>query len=912
MNGVGKTQIWVVLLLFLAFPPIVVYSQSGQESLHVKDMQDLHVEKKTNLTISPKVSGELAKLPISFSVENDPSHGIVDPIGAMLIYKPNDNYTGPDSFTFKAVAISRTSNMTNSSNIGKASLTVNPSSTSQLVFVAPPEQRAGWAFGISLIIVLLIFVIAYIVIRKIRMRQTKKIKPRFWDIIRDDNWYPSLAIFQFLLWTGIVLFAYFGISLTRLFSGVGVITEIPSTLLIVMGISAAVPVVGAVISNFQYAGTTPPGVVPTKEVPSDQVRKKLPGFKTMLMENDKITLPRFQMFAWTWIGIIAYLGLLFVEVNTKMGYVESLIIPSLPILLVSLMGLSQVTYLTAKSVKPSFFSINEVRPSKLRLQKENNLITVLGSNFGQGNKGTVWIEYYPPVTEDEKIENSPLTAKEKQRMDEKEIKASEEEWANEYMYSNFRLQYQVNATQKMPREDHRIVATLDNIKDKLKPQKYVVRVEKDGLLTYANSDAAFELTFTTATELYPADRATGIPIHSSITAKFNVPMRSSTFTNSTFIIRDSNRNEVPGTVSLDGKIATFKPTNNLSYNTQYTVTIANDVSDEDGFTTPFDITWSFKTENSFPSVTSTTSVTPTPTTSVTPIPTTSVTPIPTTSVTPIPTTSVTPIPTTSVTPIPTTSVTPIPTPTTSVTPTPTTPLKPTKPTDKELKKKMRGDDNIRLGAGIIFFNDYSSLKRCINSINEGVDIIFAIDGKFPTFPGDSQLSTDGSRELVNSYSKCLLVDCPKSEFEKREKYLEYCALYNIDILLIIDSDEFFLNDRDWETIRRNLKTAIFDRDKCEYNVYAVMLQCLENSQEFSPYPRIWYDPSRMEYYAGRHYYFRNKDMNKNNIPDQCDFVSRVIEGIELGHDHSLRSKYHLEGRLMYQTWLVDFERSLSK
>jgi hypothetical protein len=892
VNSVEKTQISVVLLLFLAFLPVVAYSQSGsdqdQKSLHVRDMPDLRVEKNTNLTISPKVvGGELGKLPIRFSVEEGPSHGVVDQSnGAMLTYMPNDNYTGPDDFAFKAIAINKTSDMTNSSNIGKASLTVNPSSTSQLVFVGTPEQRAGLAFGISLIIVLLIFVVAYIVIRKIRMRQTKKIKPRFWDIIRDDNWYPSLAIFQFLLWTGIVLFAYFGISLTRLFSGVGVIPDIPSTLLIVMGISAAVPVVGAVVSNFQYAGTTPPGVVPTKEVPSDQIRKKLPGFKTMLMENDKITLPRFQMFAWTWIGIIAYLGLLFVEVNTKMGYFESLLIPSLPILLVSLMGLSQVTYLTAKSVKPSFFSINEVRPNKLRLQKENNLITVLGSNFGQGNKGTVWIEYYPPVTEDEKNENSPLTAKEKQRMDDKEIKEYEKEWTNDYIYSSFRLQYQVNATQKMPREDHRIVVTLDNIKDKLKPQKYVVRVEKDGLLTYANSDAAFELTFTTATELYPADRATGIPIHSSITAKFSMPMQSSTFTNSSFILRDSNRNEVPGTVSSDGKIATFNPTNNLSYNTQYTVTIANDVSDEDGFTIPFDITWSFKTENSFPSVTPTTSVTPTPTTSVTPTPTTSVTPTPTTSVTPTPTTSVTPTPTASL-------------------------LKTNKPIDK-LKKKMRGDDNIRLGAGIIFFNDYSSLKRCINSINEGVDIIFAIDGKFPTFPGDSQFSTDGSRELVNSYSKCLLVDCPKSEFEKREKYLEYCALYTIDILLIIDSDEFVLNCCDWETIRRDLKTAIFDRDKCEYNVYAVMLQCLENSQDFAPYPRLWYDPLQMEYYAGRHYCFRNKDLNKNNIPNQPDFVSRVIEGIVLGHDHSLRSKYHLEGRSMYQTWLVNFERSLSK
>ena len=95
--------------------------------------------------------------------------------------------------------------------------------------------------------------------------------------------------------------------------------DIPEGLILVMGISAAVTVVNGVVSKVKYGETTPPNEPPTKEVPSDQIRKKLPGFRTMLMENDKITLPRFQMFAWTWIGIIAYLGLLFWEVDIKFG-----------------------------------------------------------------------------------------------------------------------------------------------------------------------------------------------------------------------------------------------------------------------------------------------------------------------------------------------------------------------------------------------------------------------------------------------------------------------------------------------------------------------------------------------------------------------------------------------------------------
>jgi len=502
-----KIQIAVVLSLFLAPTPITVHAQSDQDSLHVKDLPDLRVEKNTNLTIGRNVvSGELSKLPLSFSVKDAPTHGVVNINGAILTYMPNHNYTGPDGFTYTATVTNPTSNITNSSNIGKVSMTVNPTN-SKLVFVAPPEYRAGLAFSISLGIVFLIFVIAYFVISRMRMRQWKSIKPRFWDITRDDNWYPSLAIFQFLLWTGIVLFSYLGIALTRLFSGVGVFIDIPYTLILVMGISAAVPLTGAVVSDFKYGGTTPPGVYPTKEVPSDQIRKKLPGFKSMLMENDKITLPRFQMFAWTWIGIIAYLGLLFLEVNIKLGNFENLILPGLPILFVSLMGLSQVTYLTAKSVRPAFFSINEVRPRRIQLQERNNSITILGSNFG--NTGTVWLEYYPPVSDSEMKNCPPLSTKEilriRKQMGEEAVERSkrewEKEWAEDYRYLSTRVEYYYDVTPRtttttpnLKREDTRIVASVDEIMYNLKSQSYVVRVEKDGLLTYANSDATFEIT----------------------------------------------------------------------------------------------------------------------------------------------------------------------------------------------------------------------------------------------------------------------------------------------------------------------------------------------------------------------------------------------------------------------------------
>jgi Bacterial Ig-like domain len=337
------------------------------------------------------------------------------------------------------------------------------------------------------------------------------------------------------------------------------------------------------------------------------------------------------------------------------------------------------------------------------VNKGLNNLTILGSNFG--TIGTVWVEYYPPVSkwERDRYFTAP-SEKKKDRKKKEDDDISEKEWAEEFRYYRTRLEEQFNVTPKTPDwTDNRILISLDGIKGKLNHQKYVIRVEKDGLLTYANSDAAFEL-FQMVVQLNPDDGSINVPIYSSITAKFDEPIQISSF-----VLHDSNNNEVPGTFELNGLTATFKPSRNLHYNTRYQATLITGATDDIENPKRFEKTWSFTTEGSSPSITLTTSLTPADTTPLTSI-------------------------------------------------------------NKELGITVDGDNKIRIGVGIIFFNDYSSLKRCINSINDGVDIIFAIDGKFPNFPGNSYFSTDGSRELVKSYPKCLLVDCPRPEFEKRKKY----------------------------------------------------------------------------------------------------------------------------------------------
>ena len=82
-----------------------------------------------------------------------------------------------------------------------------------------------------------------------------------------------------------------------------------------------------------------------------------------------------------------------------------------------------------------------------------------------------------------------------------------------------------------------------------------------------------------------------------ISAIFNEPMDGTTLNSSTFTVRDSNGNNIPGTVSLgsDNKTATFTPLSPLVYSTEYIATINSGATDLAGNPLPTDNSWSFLT-----------------------------------------------------------------------------------------------------------------------------------------------------------------------------------------------------------------------------------------------------------------------------------------------------------------------------
>ncbi|NTV13902.1 MAG: DUF3494 domain-containing protein [Desulfobulbaceae bacterium] len=88
--------------------------------------------------------------------------------------------------------------------------------------------------------------------------------------------------------------------------------------------------------------------------------------------------------------------------------------------------------------------------------------------------------------------------------------------------------------------------------------------------------AAQDLTAPTVTLTNPANLVSGVPLNSTVTAKFSEDMDGLTISNVTFSVAG-----VPGLVNYDAlsRVATFDPTSDLAPSTTYTATITNSVKD---------------------------------------------------------------------------------------------------------------------------------------------------------------------------------------------------------------------------------------------------------------------------------------------------------------------------------------------
>lgn len=150
----------------------------------------------------------------------------------------------------------------------------------------------------------------------------------------------SLARTQLGVWTVVIGCSYIYLSLCKYFS----LTDIPidSSLLILMGISAATTAAGSIIDNDSS--------VQNYNGPSDGL------FMDILSDQNGVNIHRFQNVVWTLIAVI-----LFLSKVPEVGCGE---LPTLSTTLIALTGISSATYVGLK--------INENKPPALPPPANNN------------------------------------------------------------------------------------------------------------------------------------------------------------------------------------------------------------------------------------------------------------------------------------------------------------------------------------------------------------------------------------------------------------------------------------------------------------------------------------------------------------------------------------------------------------
>ena len=120
-------------------------------------------------------------------------------------------------------------------------------------------------------------------------------------------------------------------------------------------------------------------------------------------------------------------------------------------------------------------------------------------------------------------------------------------------------------------------------------------------VVFSTSPAAPDTTPPTVQSTTPANASAGALVGTTVSARFNEPLASSTVTNASVLLRDSGGVLVPATVSWDAATASaiLRPNSALAYSTTYAATVkggTGGVTDVAGNPLATDYSWSFTTQ----------------------------------------------------------------------------------------------------------------------------------------------------------------------------------------------------------------------------------------------------------------------------------------------------------------------------
>lgn len=220
---------------------------------------------------------------------------------------------------------------------------------------------------------------------------------------------------------------------------------------------------------------------------------------------------------------------------------------------------------------------------------------------------------------------------------------------------------------------------------------------------------------------------------------------------------------------------------------------------------------------------------------------------------------------------------------------------------------------MKVAAGIVEYGDPQGLFRCLASLGldkqEGIDLAIVIHSQFEHFNIanlDQQKALQDTKDVISKFpdqSRLKLVQDPTvtNQLVARNLYLQTAADEGCDWLLVLDSDEFIARNADWKEFRKQLEFVMsLDLDDQIFDIQCEGILAMYRG----PRPRLFYRPRTIKYWR-KHFWFvlEEKGMCLKGVGD----AGRVIGGVYLMHDRTVRSFEHYNATLDYNEWQLENE-----
>lgn len=206
---------------------------------------------------------------------------------------------------------------------------------------------------------------------------------------------------------------------------------------------------------------------------------------------------------------------------------------------------------------------------------------------------------------------------------------------------------------------------------------------------------------------------------------------------------------------------------------------------------------------------------------------------------------------------------------------------------------------------LLFFNCLRNLQRSTPTYIDYVDEVIAVDGKHKMGEkGFNLLSTDGSREYLQSFDKVKIIDRPNDyEVDKRKLVKNLCKTDN---LIIIDSDEYV--EGDWEKFLLSYE-RIKSYDFNQKNLYKLKLQRDDSPEAYVDFPLVYYHPWEFTYYKNKHAIPIKKAQENEPGIFAPDSFHITVSGIKVMHNRDLCTDENWIIRNAHNNFLQRFENT---